>query len=326
MKWAILIASTLLLLSIPMAAKGDAAHGRQLYEAQDYAGARAQFEALLDEDEDNAEALYYLGRISRDHWDLDRAKKYFEKLVEVAPNNAEYQYRLADTYGQIARTSGWFMTKKKFAGKWLEGLERAVQLDPAHLEARQQLSGYLLNAPGIGGGDKDRGTEVARETIAIDEPLGRLMLAYAYRKIEQPDKAIEECTTVIALTPGNALAYRGRGFAYYDKGDDAAARAEFERAIEADPKSYEALEAMAWFCRERGLSDEMIAYTKRAVEVDPLQSDRRYDLAKAYDERKDTTNAILHYEMLVTLTPEHHKAGDARKRLKKLKNPKRYGR
>lgn len=300
--------------------------GIAAFEARDYAEANRVFESVLGQQADDATALYYLGRIRFEHSDLDQARKYLEKLTEVAPNNAEYEFRLSQVYGELARTSGFFLTKKKFAGKWKERLERAVELDPTHVKARRWLALYLLNAPGFGGGDKDRGTQIARETIAIDEEAGRLTLAYAYRKIGQPERALEECETLLASAPDLGTAYGGIGWARLQMNEFDAARQAFERWIELDPDNYEAYEAMAYFCGERELTDEKMTYQRQLLERNPLYSDARYELATAYDERDAIEDAVYHYEALVSLTPEHRKAGDAKKRLKKLKNPKRYGR
>jgi tetratricopeptide (TPR) repeat protein len=304
----------------------DADRGQALFESKDYDEASRVFEAMLERDGDDPNALYYLGRISYERADLKQAREYLEKLTKVAPNNAEYEFQLSRVYGELARTSGFFMTKKKYAGKWKERLEHAVELDPNHAQARRWLALYLLNAPGFGGGDKDRGTEIARETIPIDEKVGRQVLSYAYRKTGQMDLAIEECETLIASYPSFGEAYGALGYTLMQTGEFEDARRAFEKWIELDPNNYEAYQAMSYYCEKRELPDELIVSQLKLLELNPLYSDTRFDVAQHYDDRDELDDAVYHYEQLVTLTPEHHRAGKAKKRLKKLKNPKRYGR
>ena len=145
-------------------ANTDLDEGKSLYSAGDYERAKQIFADILGQDSADETALYYMGKIHFDHSDLDGAEEYFEKLTEIGQKNAEYQLRLGMVYGEKARTSGFILSKKKWAGKWKKQLELAFELDPQNLDAREWLAVYLLNAPGIGGGDKERGTRIAHRS------------------------------------------------------------------------------------------------------------------------------------------------------------------
>ena len=304
-------------------ADADVEEGKVLYAAGDYQPAKKIFESILAQHSTDKTALYYLGRIHLAYSDLDGAKDYLEKLVGIEPDNAEYHLPLADVYGEKARTSGFFLSKKKWAGKWKEELERAFELDPQNVDARESLAGYLLNAPRIGGGDKDRGTEIARATVELDEVFGRLLLAYAYRRTGEIDLAIAEYQAVLDMDPANGRAYRGLGYVYLKREEFETAEANFKTCVEVAPDDARSYLAMAYYYSERGLTEAMVENQERALELKPLLSDTRYGLAKSYQEMKMNPKAIHHYEQLIALTPEHHKAGRAKKRLKKLKNPRR---
>jgi len=56
-----------------------------------------------------------------------------------------------------------------------------------------------------------------------------------YLSTRKYDKAIEDYTKSIELSPTNADAYYGRGRAYYYKMDQEKATADFNKAIELDP-------------------------------------------------------------------------------------------
>lgn len=318
---ALLLFGVLALASFAPAVAG-VEEGEALFLAGDYGPAREIFEGILADNSEDKTALYFLGRIFLAYSDLNGAKDYLEKLVKMEPENAEYHLRLGEVYGQKARTSGFFMSKKKWAGKWKKQLERAFELDPQNLDAREWLAIYLLNAPGFGGGDKDLGTEIARETIEIDEIFGRILLAYAYRRSGEIDLAISEYEVVINKDPANSRAYSGLGYAYMQKESFEAAETNFKKGVEIAPEVAESYEALAYYYTKRGDTEAMIENQEEALALDPLLSDMRYDLAESYEKLEMNKEAIHHYGQLVALTPEHHKAGSAEKRLKKLENPR----
>ena len=305
-----------------LSANTDTEKGKNLYSAGDYEPAKQIFVEILSQRSDDETALYYLGRIHLDHSDLDSAKEYFERLAEIEPDNSEYQLRLGEVYGEKARTSSFFMSKKKWAGKWKKQLELAFELDPQNLDARERLSIYLLNAPGIGGGDKDRGTQIAQETLEIDESFGHLLLAYAYRRTGRIDPAIGEYEIVLGMDSENDRAYRGLGYAYVKQEEFEKAEAKFRMCIEIAPDDANSYQAMAYYYSQRGSTEGMRENQEKALELKPLLSDTRYALAKNYQEIEMNSEAIYHYEHLLALTPKHHKAGSAKKRLKELKNPR----
>ena len=308
-----------LMLSGVASADTDADLGKSLFEAGVYEPAKQIFDVMLAARDADETALYYLGKIHFDHSDLDAAKDYLEKLVELSPDSAVYQLALGNVYGEKARTSGFFLSKKKWAGRWKERLELAFKLDPVNLEVREWLAGYLLNAPGIGGGDKDRGTLISRETIEIDEMIGHLLLGYAHRRSDKVDLAIQEYLVVLDLDPENGRAHSGLGYCRLEQEDFAKAEASFAKAIEVDPDTAARYEAMAYYWSERESKEEEADTYERALQMDSLLSDVRYELARNYEDRELDAQAIHHYVTLIALTPEHHKAGDSRKRLKKLR-------
>jgi tetratricopeptide (TPR) repeat protein len=308
-----------LLTSSPAWAGTEADQGKVLYDAGQYEPARQIFESILAGEEDDEDALYYLGKIYFDHSDLDGAKDYLENLVDLRPDNAEYQLALGNVYGQKARTSGFFISKKKWAGRWKDRLELAFELDSNNVEVREWLAGYLLNAPGIGGGDKDRGILISRETIEIDEVLGHLLLGYAYRLSEEIELAIQEYRLVLDLDPANGRAHSGLGYCYLEQEEFEEAEASLAKAIEVDPDTASRYEAMAYYWSQREAREEEAENQESALRLKPLLSDVRYELARNYEKRELDAQAIHHYVTLIALTPEHHKAGDSRKRLKKLR-------
>jgi tetratricopeptide (TPR) repeat protein len=170
-----------------------------------------------------------------------------------------------------------FMEKGPFARQALEHLEKAIEIDPANVEARATLGGYYLNAPPIAGGSTELALEQAQAIVEYDAVTGHAMMAGIHQKEERyPEataafaKVLEEDpenrgalyqTGKIAAVTGENLAagqaclekyleldvepgYPGHGGAHWrlgmileHEGDTAGARAHYEKAVAMDPES-----------------------------------------------------------------------------------------
>lgn len=142
--------------------------------------------------------------------DLDRAIELAEAWAEREPQNAQAFLWLGRVYGRQALEASVF-TKLSWAGKCREAWETAVQLDGSNIDARFDLLGYYLQAPGVAGGGRDKAEATLPEIDAIHPSYGQLA--------------------------------RGQ-MAAADK-DLAAARGHFEAAVAADPASIRARTALA---------------------------------------------------------------------------------
>ncbi len=81
--------------------------------------------------------------------------KYGERAVNLEPQNASYHLWLGREYGRKAGDSNP-LSAAGMARKAKNEFERAVQLDPANVQARVDLSEYYIEAPAIMGGGLDK--------------------------------------------------------------------------------------------------------------------------------------------------------------------------
>ncbi len=87
--------------------------------------------------------------LSRAYYAMERwddAVKWGERAVGARPENASYHLWLARAYGRKAGDSSP-LAAAGMARKAKNEFERAVQLDPANVEARSDLSRYYTEAP-----------------------------------------------------------------------------------------------------------------------------------------------------------------------------------
>jgi Flp pilus assembly protein TadD len=127
----------------------------------------------------------------------------------------------------MARTAVWASDE----ALWREAVNRA----PEKIRPRIQLARDLRAADAL---------EVlaAARRIAPEEPriaaeMGRVLLSQ-----RQAQAALEEFSHAVAADPHNAQNFNGRGVAFSLLGETAAARADFDHALQLDPGLEEARE------------------------------------------------------------------------------------
>ncbi len=292
--------------------------GRQLFNEKKYAEAKAIFDRVVKSNPNEAQPNYFLGRITLHFGDYDQAQEYLEKAVQIDGGNIDYHLALAKVYSEKARRAS-FLAAARWAGKWKAELEKAFAIDPKNLDARSQLIYYYLNAPAIGGGDKDKGQRLAEETIEFDPIRGRLLLAHAFKQSGKIELAVAEYEKVLKLDPKHRASYNNLGYIFLKKKNYDAAELNFKKYVEVAPDDPNAYDSLGDYYSERGKTDEAMAQYQQALEVDSTFSPSRFKLAQAYEKKQMKQDAIHHYETLIALSPADTKAEEAEKRLKNLR-------
>nr|WP_282452600.1 tetratricopeptide repeat protein [Lysobacter sp. CAU 1642] len=116
---------------------------------------------------------------------LERA----EKLVEQFPRHASVHLVLADAYAAEINHMGRFQ-QMRTAARIRSALERALDLDPRLVGARESLLMYYLQAPWIAGGSIDAAAEQAEEIRRLDPVRGRAADARVLDAREQPAESL----------------------------------------------------------------------------------------------------------------------------------------
>jgi tetratricopeptide (TPR) repeat protein len=208
-----------LLLAIPLALRAQASQpqpaltGEQLFESHRYDEAKAAFQAQLARDKDNANALYYMGRIAAAQDKSAEAVDWFEKAVKLHDANAIYHLRLGNALGEEAQKASKF--RQPFLARRVKSeFERAVQLDPKLIDAREGLVGFYSMAPGFMGGSMDKAREQANEIVKLNPVRGHLQLATLAERQKDAAAAEREYKAVIAAEPDSVNGYYFLGAFY----------------------------------------------------------------------------------------------------------------
>jgi len=108
------------------------------------------------ETESKENRLYWEGKISFAEGDFDKSTDSFSDLVDLVPDNSNYQFEKAKAYMELMKNASMFSIPV-YASKAKSSLIKSVELDSRNIEARIYLAMYYMNAPAIGGGDKEEG-------------------------------------------------------------------------------------------------------------------------------------------------------------------------
>jgi tetratricopeptide (TPR) repeat protein len=99
--------------------------------------------------------------------------------------------------------------------------------------------------------------------------------------------AIADINKAIKINPEYAIAYRNRGFAYYNKGLYDQAIADYSKAIEIDPEYADAYINRGYTYFEKGFYDKAIDDYNKTLELNPEHPYAYKNLLKLRQKMKD---------------------------------------
>jgi tetratricopeptide (TPR) repeat protein len=269
----------------PVRSQENSNPGIRMFEEKNYYGAERFFRQALNEDPDNGQANYFLGRIANAKGDLDAATGFFEKAIEKDALNAEYHAWNGINYTQIL-SSVDFMKQAIYAPKSLRSLEKAVELDPSHIEARIWLAGYYANAPSFAGGSREKARDQYEKIFAIDPENvpGLFNQGIMQMSFEEFDAALESFERIIEIQPAYYPAYfqigrlsreSGR---FYSQGELSLKKYLDQAGDEFKDSKDEAWWFLGDIYFQQGMTREARKAYENAVELDPENGDYRKSL------------------------------------------------
>lgn len=174
------------------------------------------------------------GRAALDRDDHEKAVDLFTKAVALQPNDAESHYLLGAAYGELAQKAN-ILKQASLAKKTKSEFERAVELDPNHLEARLALINYYLLAPGFMGGGDDKALAQAAEIKRRFPIEGHRAYARVYTHQKKTDLARKEFVDAVRANPNSARAHYLLGGYLLNEKNWTSSLHEFDMALKLDP-------------------------------------------------------------------------------------------
>jgi tetratricopeptide (TPR) repeat protein len=168
--------------------------------------------AYLNHHSNDTEVLNMLGETFGYQAEWDQAIEIFSKLTELEPREANYYYKLGGSLGMKA------LSVNKLRGVWYlsdikSALEKALELNPDHIEAHWALIEYYTNLPAIFGGSITNALEYANDLLGISKVDGYLAKGYIYEYDKDPDKA--EFNYLQAVEVGGSITCYGQLSEFY---------------------------------------------------------------------------------------------------------------
>jgi tetratricopeptide (TPR) repeat protein len=250
------------------------------------------------------------------------AERIFEQLVNEDGRSSAYHYYLGRAYGARAQRAN-VLSRAPLARKTKAAFDRAVQLDPENVDAREGLVRYYSQAPGLLGGSMAKAGEQVVEIrrrnayragiVAADLAAGHKDDAAMQREYEQlvvqyPDSELPHARLV-------ALHARGKQW-------DDAFRA-VDRWLAARPGSRGAQYAVGRTAAESGLQLDRGEQALRKYlggsapkPNEPSLAGAHWRLGMIHEQRGQRDAARAEYQAALTLDPALKGAQDALARLK----------
>ncbi|MCK5148567.1 tetratricopeptide repeat protein [bacterium] len=263
--------------------------GIQLFNMEKYSEAMEIFKSYSSDNPDDAESVYYLGRIYFAEEDHKKAVKFLEKAVELDNDSSRNHYQLAMAYAERAGTAGAFK-KIGFAKKMKKTIIKAVDLDPENMPARITLFQFYLQAPGMFGGSTEKAMIQLEEIRKRDTVLGDLAKVEICNKNKDYNQAAELLKVILSEWEGSEFdrtmfgnlssSVNGLGYIFLNDG-------EFEKAIEVFrmntdrfPQSVNAWDSLAEAFLKKG--DKAIAaeYYQKTIDLNPRNNEYYENLYK----------------------------------------------
>jgi tetratricopeptide (TPR) repeat protein len=154
-------------------AQSDFGKAEKLFDAGKFDQAQPIFESILKENPNHLKTIEYLGDIAGHNKSWDKAIVYYKKLKQLKPSEANYFYKYGGALGMKAKDSNKFKALGMI-GEVKESFEKAIELNPKHIEARWALVMVYIQLPGIVGGSESKAIKYSNELLKISPVDGYL--------------------------------------------------------------------------------------------------------------------------------------------------------
>jgi tetratricopeptide (TPR) repeat protein len=215
---------------------GQSADVEALVQAGHWKRARAILEPRVKTYPQDPRGCYLLAEVRMSFKDFDGALPLAQHAVDLDGKNSDFHLKLGQVFGEMAARASIF-SAGSLAVKFRKEVEIAIDLDSRNLDALESMMQFKYQAPGLMGGSKDEARALAEKITLLNPSEGYL----AHAKLAELEK-----------NPGQM-------------------EADFLQAVQANPKNYGALTALANFYSHppHAKYDEAVKHTQFASQLDP---------------------------------------------------------
>ena len=194
-------------LPIIMGAQSNFEKAEDLFQEEKYEQAQTLFESLYSSNPSNLKTIEYLGDIAGQSKNWDKAIVYYKRLKELKPAQADYHYKYGGAMGMKAKESNKF----KALGMIDEvkaSFEKAISLNPKHIDARWASIELYIQLPGFVGGSESKAIKYSNELLQISTVDGYLSLGHIDEYFKRYEAAEKQYKKAVALTGSKTSYYK----------------------------------------------------------------------------------------------------------------------
>jgi tetratricopeptide (TPR) repeat protein len=297
----------------------------QLIDAGRDEEAKTVLLGAVGEEPADHEAHMMLARVFLRDQDHKRAIQHAETATKLNDSVPDYHLWLARSYLAKAMESG-VINAFRYARKGKGEYEKAIALDSSKVEARLELCLYLVAAPGLVGGDRDRARKEAQIIEVQDSLYGSYAWATIWEREADLDKSEAYLRRAVDLDTSSTFYARyalGYFFERNQKYDEAVEV--FKAILAKKPDEMNAVFQVGKICvlTESNLEDAEVCF-RRYLEVEappnaPDWASAHWRLGMVYDLQGKTDLALAELRKAVELAPDNK---EFRKTLKQVEKKK----
>lgn len=187
----------------------------KLFGQAKYSSAKPLFENFLADNPNHLKTLEYLGDIEGHNQSWDKAMFYYGRLKTLNPDNAAYYYKFGGCLGMKAKDSNKFKALGMI-DDIKANFEKAIKLNPKHIEARWALIELYLQLPGIVGGSERKAERYASELLKISPVDGYLAKGHIAEYFNRYKEAEKQYNAAIMIS-GSRTTYQKLADLYKNK-------------------------------------------------------------------------------------------------------------
>lgn len=271
--------------------------GIDFYGKKDYENAIKNFHEALEQKDVKPQVYYNLALTYQSMKDYDKAIVTYNKFLELNPDDYDGLYNLALVY----------YTKENYI-KAVEFFQKCVEVKKEEDGIKMLIQAYLAQ------NKMQEALDFANKISQI--PENGLKLYYSIAKVFENknsfskeftyiDKALEIYSNIIKKDPSFFEAYLSISICYAKKGEWRESVNYCEKALEANPKSYEANNQMGlvYYCCDE--IKEAVKYYEAALKLNPNKDYKIYsNLGYAYEKLGQNGKAAKIFSQLVSKFPQ----------------------
>lgn len=298
-----------------------------LLKAKKYTEVERAASIRLTREPANTDALYARSKalVELNDGRTEEAVSAGEACVAAQPANSRCQLALGNALG-VKALQGSMLAAMGYIGTIRGSLVKAVQLDPANIEARFSLLQFYLQAPGVAGGSKDKARTLASQTTSVSADAAKLMAAIIERNSGNPAQA-EALALSVRVPVSDELADEqldllySLGAGYVKDKKMADAERVFKTMQQRFPDSEQTLFGGARLLQEQGKHREAIGALEQTLLKTP-KPHMYYRLGQSWQALGEKVKASSAYEKALSFKAGFNKdqRADAEAQVKKLKS------